>query len=178
MILRSLVSGRSFARMPFLRPPDPLVHLRAKERMFLHGMLESSSLIQGGVTQMGNAVAAMDLPCDWVQFLYTCSERGMADSALIIIPPLYREGSRMTQHLYMNHGHPDGDIMTSLMAYHWFCATRDYHGRYKKKSKGSTETRVAFFEFLACLEPFWGQKIPDVVYHQKRAQYSCVQTMC
>ena len=31
------------------------------------------------------------------------------------------------QQHYVNHGHPDGDIMTSLMAYHWFSETREYH---------------------------------------------------
>ena len=30
----------------------------------------------------------------------------------------------MTQQFHMNHGHPDGDLMTSLLAYHWFYATR------------------------------------------------------
>ena len=82
MILRSLVAGRSFARMPFLCPRDPSVHLRAKEHMFLHKMLGTR-----GVTQMGRAFAAMSLPCDWAQFLYLCTERGMEESALIIIAP-------------------------------------------------------------------------------------------
>ena len=109
MILRSLASGRSFARMPCQCPPDPLVHLRAKDRTFLHGMLDSR-----GVTQMGHAVAAMGLPCTWAQFLYTYAERGLEDSALIIIATGYREGSGMTQQFYMNCGHPNGDIMTSL----------------------------------------------------------------
>ena len=34
MILRSLVAGRSFARLPFLCPPHPLVQTHAKEKMF------------------------------------------------------------------------------------------------------------------------------------------------
>ena len=63
MILRSLAANWPFSRMPLLSPPDPVV----QERMFLHGMLDMK-----GVTQVGYAVAAMDLPCDWAQFLYTC----------------------------------------------------------------------------------------------------------
>ena len=35
MILRSLVAGRSFAGLPFLCPPHPVVQARAKEKMFL-----------------------------------------------------------------------------------------------------------------------------------------------
>ena len=68
MILRSLVAGRSFARLPFLCPPHPLVQTHAKERMFLHGILDTK-----GVTKMGQATACMDLPCEWAQFLYTCA---------------------------------------------------------------------------------------------------------
>ena len=26
----------------------------------------------------------------------------------------------MTQHLNMNHGHPDGDLLTSILAYEWY----------------------------------------------------------
>ena len=94
MILRSLASGRSIARVPFLCPPDPLVHLRAKERTFFRGMLDSRR-----VTQMTDADVAMDSPCDWAaaQFLHTRAERGMEDSALVIITTWYREGPRMTQ---------------------------------------------------------------------------------
>ena len=69
----------------------------------------------------------MDLPCDWARFLHACTERRIEDSAIIIVATWYREGPDMTQQLEMNHGHPDGDIVTSLMAYHWFCAARDYH---------------------------------------------------
>ena len=74
MILRSLVAGRSFARLPFLCPPHPLVQTHAKERMFLHGSLDAK-----GVTKMGHATACMDLPCEWAQFLYTCAERGLEE---------------------------------------------------------------------------------------------------
>ena len=48
MILRSLVAGRSFARLPFLCPPHPLAQTHGKERMFLHGILDTK-----GVTRMG-----------------------------------------------------------------------------------------------------------------------------
>ena len=69
MILCSLVAGRSFARFPFLCPPHPFVQTHAKERMFLHGILDTK-----GATRMGHATACMDLPCEWAQFLYTCAE--------------------------------------------------------------------------------------------------------
>ena len=44
MILRSLVAGRSFARLPFLCPPHPIVQARTKERMFLHGILNTKGV--------------------------------------------------------------------------------------------------------------------------------------
>ena len=50
----------------------------------------------------------MDLPCEWAQFLYTCAERGIEDSALILIAIWYRQGPPMTQQFNVNHGHPDG----------------------------------------------------------------------
>ena len=71
MVLRSLVAGRSFARLPFLCPPHPMVQTHAKERMLLHGILDTK-----GVTRMGHATACMDLPCEWAQILYACAERG------------------------------------------------------------------------------------------------------
>ena len=77
MILRSLVAGRSFARIPFLCPPHPIAQTRAKEKMFLRGVLDAK-----GVSRMGHATACMDLPCEWAQFLYVCAERGLEDGAL------------------------------------------------------------------------------------------------
>ena len=65
MILRSLSAGRAFSRLPFLCPPHPIVQIHAKERMFLHGILDTK-----GVTRLGHATACMDLPCEWAQFLY------------------------------------------------------------------------------------------------------------
>ena len=44
MILRSLVAGRSFARLPFLCPPHPVVQAHAKEKMFLHGILDTKGV--------------------------------------------------------------------------------------------------------------------------------------
>ena len=117
MILRSLVTGRSFARLPFLCPPHPMVQTHAKEKMFLHRLLDSK-----GVTRIGRAAACMDLPCEWAQFLYTCAERGLEDSALILIATWYRQGPAMTQQVNVNHGHPDGDLLTSILAYEWFIA--------------------------------------------------------
>ena len=78
MILRSLVAGRPFSRLPFLCQPHPVVQLHAKERMFLHGMLDNE-----GVTRMGQALACMDIRCDWAQFLYACAERGLEESAIV-----------------------------------------------------------------------------------------------
>ena len=40
MILRSLVAGRSFARLPFLCPLHPMVQTHTKEKMFPRGILE------------------------------------------------------------------------------------------------------------------------------------------
>ena len=80
MILRSLVAGKPFSRLPFLCPPHPMVQTHAKEKMFLHGILDTR-----GVTKIGHATACMDLPCEWAQFLYTCAERGLEDSAIILI---------------------------------------------------------------------------------------------
>ena len=59
MILRSLAASRSFARLQFLCHPDPLAQLRAKERMFLHGMLDSR-----GVTQMDKPTNRCARPLD------------------------------------------------------------------------------------------------------------------
>ena len=56
----------------------------------------------------------------WAQFLYTCAERGLEDSALILIAAWYRQGPAMTQQFNVNHGHPDGDLLTSILAYEWF----------------------------------------------------------
>ena len=46
MILRSLGAGRPFLRLPFLCPPHPVVQLHTKERMFLHGMLDTRGVTQ------------------------------------------------------------------------------------------------------------------------------------
>ena len=61
MILRSLVAGRSFARLPFLCPPHPMVQTHTKEKMFLHGILDTKA-----VTRMG------DMP----QRAWTCRVNG------------------------------------------------------------------------------------------------------
>ena len=73
---------------------------------------------------MGHATACMDLPCEWAQFLYTCAERGLEDSALFLIATWYREGPAMTQQFNVNHGHPDGDLLTSILAYEWLLENR------------------------------------------------------
>ena len=122
MILRSLSAGRSFSRLPFLCPPHPMVQTHAKEKMFLHGILDTK-----GVTRLGHATACMDLPCEWAQFLHTCAERGLEESALILIAIWHRQGTPVTQQFNLNHGHPDGDLVTSILAYQWFLACKKNH---------------------------------------------------
>ena len=90
--------------------------------MFLHGILDTR-----GVTRIGHATACMDLPCEWAQFLYTCAERGLEDSALILIAIWQRQGSPVTQQFNLNHGHPDGDLVTSMLAYLWFIECKKNH---------------------------------------------------
>ena len=63
------------------------------------------------MTRLGHATACMDLPCEWAQFLYTCAERGLEDSALILIAIWHRQGTPVTQQFNLNHGHPDGDLV-------------------------------------------------------------------
>ena len=79
---------------------------------------------------MGQAVAAMDLPCDWAEVLHICAERGLEDNALIVIAMWHREASPMTQQYFINHGHPDGDVMADLLDFHWYCGIREYYGHY------------------------------------------------
>ena len=102
-MLLPLVAERSFARLPFLCPPHPIVQACTKERMFLHGILDAK-----GVSRIQYVTACMDLPCERAQFLYVCAERGLEDSGLILIATWQREGPAMTQQFNMNHGHPDG----------------------------------------------------------------------
>ena len=73
----------------------------------------------------------MDLPCEWAQFLYTCAERGLEDSALILIATWHRQGPAMTQQFNVNHEHPDGDLMTSILAYEWYLeCKKEYTSKY------------------------------------------------
>ena len=73
------------------------------DKMFLHGILDNQ-----GMTPMGQAVVAIDLPCDWAQILHVCAEKGLEDTALIVIVMWHREVPPMTQQYFMNHGHPNG----------------------------------------------------------------------
>ena len=82
-----VMKGGSSARLPFLCPPHRMVQTHTKEKMFLHGILDTK-----GVSRMGHATACMDLPREWAQFMYVCAERGLEDSALILIATWYREG--------------------------------------------------------------------------------------
>ena len=84
----------------------------------------------------------MDLPCEWAQFLYTRAERGLEDSALILIATWHRQGTAVTQQFNMNHGHPDGDLVTSILAYLWFIECRKTHS--------SRPDDAAAMEWRAC----------------------------
>ena len=157
MILRSLSAGRSFSRLPFLCPPHPMVQTHAKEKMFLHGILDTR-----GVTRLGHATACMDLPCEWAQFLYTCAERGLEESALILIAIWHRQGTPVTQQFNLNHGHPDGDLVTSLLAYQWFLAC--------KKNHSSRPDDAPAMEWKACAKV-------GLIYHVLAAIHESVMVL-
>ena len=55
------------------------------------------------------------------------AERGLEESALILIATWHRQGTAVTQQFNMNHGHPDGDLVTSILAYLWFIECRKTH---------------------------------------------------
>ena len=60
-----------------------------------------------------------------------CAERGLEDSAIILIATWQREGPAMTQQFNMNHGHADGDLLTSILAFEWFLENkRHYNQKY------------------------------------------------
>ena len=104
----------------------PIVQARTKEKTFLHGILDTK-----GVSHMGHATECTDVPREWAQFLYVCAARGLEDSALILIATWHREGPAMTQQFNVNHGHPDGDLVTSILAYEWFLENkRHYNHKY------------------------------------------------
>ena len=76
MILHSLVAGRSFARLPFLCPPHPLVQTHAKEKMLLHGILDERSNEDGTCHSMhGPAVwmGAIPVHLRWARIGRQCS---------------------------------------------------------------------------------------------------------
>ena len=53
------------------------------------------------------------------------------NSALILIATWQREGPAMTQQFNTNHGHPDGDLLTSILACEWFLESkRHYNQKY------------------------------------------------
>ena len=139
MILRSLMARRAFARLPFLCPPQCRYTRRNECSCIV-------SWIRMFFTKMGQATACMDLPCEWAQFLYTCAERGIEDSALILIATWgYRQGPAMTQQFNVNHGHPDGDLMTSILAYEWYLeCKKNYTSKYDDWSTNSAQ------EWRAC----------------------------
>ena len=55
------------------------------------------------------------------------AERGPEDSAIILIATWHREGPVMTQQFNMNHGHPDKDLLTSILAYEWFLENKNHY---------------------------------------------------
>ena len=52
--------------------------------------------------------------------------RGLEESAIILITTCFKEGPAMTQQFCLKHGHRDGDLLTSILAYQWFVETRAY----------------------------------------------------
>ena len=55
---------------------------------------------------------------------FSIAERGLEESALILIATWYRQGPATTQRFNVNPGHPDGDLLTSILAYEWFIACK------------------------------------------------------
>ena len=65
--------------------------------------------------------------------------------ALILIATWHRQGPPMTQQFNVNHGHPDGDLMTSILAYEWYLDWRKaYTSKYEDWQVNSTQ------EWKAC----------------------------
>ena len=95
---------------------------------------------------MGLATACMDLPCDWAQFLCVCAERGLEESATILIETWFREGAAITQQFYLNHGHPGGGLLTSILAYQWFVETRAFYRKHYYNDWGTAWNK----EWTAC----------------------------
>ena len=78
-------------------------------------------------------------------FLYVCAERGLEDSALILIAMWHREGPAMAQQFNVNHGHPDGDLLTSILAYEWFLENkRHYNHKYSDWKTAWTQEWKAY----------------------------------
>ena len=136
MVLRSLSNGRSFSRLPFSVSCAPNGAYSCKREDVLTWNSRYQWCDQNGA-------ACMDLPCEWAQFLYTCAERGIEESALILIAIWQRQGSPVTQQLNMNHGHPDGDLVTSLLAYLWYTEC-------KKSFASRPDHEAATMEWKAC----------------------------
>ena len=128
---------------------------------------------------MGRATACVDLPCEWAQFLYTCAERGLEDSALILIATWYRQGPAMTQQFNVNHGHPHADLLTSILAYEWFLeCKKTYTNKFSDWKTNTTQewkacsnvglihhVLVAIHESVLVLKPSYEehrQAFPDV----------------
>ena len=72
---------------------------------------------------------------DMPQHAWICRVNGHSSYTLVLkedwrivlsslIATWYREGPAMTQQFNMNHGHPDGDLLTSILAYEWFLANK------------------------------------------------------
>ena len=55
----------------------------------------------------------------------------LIDSLALLSTVEQREGPAMTRQFNMNHGHPDGDLLTSILAYEWFLESkRHYNQKY------------------------------------------------
>ena len=66
----------------------------------------------------------------------------------------------MTQQLYMNHGHPDGDLITSLLAYTWCEVTRTHF-----RNQHNTDWKTAWTrEWQACTKVGLLHHVVNFVY--------------
>ena len=69
----------------------------------------------------------------------------MEDSAPNLIATWYRQGPARTQQFNVNHGHPDGDLLTSILAYEWFLeCQKTYSNKYGDWKTNATQ------EWKAC----------------------------
>ena len=79
-----------------------------------------------------------------------CAERGLEDGVVILIATWHREGPAMTQQLNMNHGHPDGDLLTSILAYEWFLENKKHYANSNWNREWSACSRAGLMHHVHC----------------------------